>query len=177
MWFVGNASKTPSRISNDCSWETIHAFCAHLIRERPVEAGVAPGFTELEEEQNADLRRGSWREFIDLARAQNFTELRELLDAGMAPHDLDEAFATVCTFPDADFPAGDILKPDTRAVRTELERFSRTLEAHLPTTIATDVGCDLQRAGRALRGHMKFADLDHPEASPSYWLTGNQRRI
>src|SRR5688572_8329259 len=24
---------------------TIHSFCAHLLRERPVEAGVSPGFT------------------------------------------------------------------------------------------------------------------------------------
>ena len=28
---------------------TIHSFCAHLLRERPVEAGVSPGFTELDE--------------------------------------------------------------------------------------------------------------------------------
>ena len=28
---------------------TIHSFCARLLRERPVEAGVSPGFTELDE--------------------------------------------------------------------------------------------------------------------------------
>jgi hypothetical protein len=28
---------------------TIHSFCAHLLRERPVEAGVSPGFIELDE--------------------------------------------------------------------------------------------------------------------------------
>src|SRR5580700_3181761 len=33
---------------------TIHAFCAHLLRERPVEAGVAPGFTELDEVAELD---------------------------------------------------------------------------------------------------------------------------
>jgi ATP-dependent helicase/nuclease subunit A len=33
---------------------TIHAFCAHLLRERPVEAGVAPGFVELDEIADRD---------------------------------------------------------------------------------------------------------------------------
>ena len=34
---------------------TIHAFCARLLRERPVESGVAPGFSELDEVQDLDL--------------------------------------------------------------------------------------------------------------------------
>ena len=32
---------------------TIHAFCARLLRERPVEAGVDPGFAEMDEPENA----------------------------------------------------------------------------------------------------------------------------
>ncbi len=41
---------------------TIHSFCAHLLRERPVEAGVSPGFTELDESEDKRLRRQSWRD-------------------------------------------------------------------------------------------------------------------
>ena len=41
---------------------TIHAFCARLLRERPVEAGVAPGFTELDEIADVELQQRSWRE-------------------------------------------------------------------------------------------------------------------
>ena len=37
---------------------TIHAFCARLLRERPVEAGVDPGFAEMDEPENA-VARGS----------------------------------------------------------------------------------------------------------------------
>src|SRR6187200_3021665 len=47
---------------------TIHAFCARLLRERPVESGVAPGFSELDEVQDLDLRRqigrASYRERV-----------------------------------------------------------------------------------------------------------------
>src|SRR5450830_1828014 len=35
---------------------TIHSFCARLLRERPVESGVSPGFTELDEVQDAEVR-------------------------------------------------------------------------------------------------------------------------
>ena len=31
------------------SISTIHSFCARLLRERPVEAGIDPGFEEIEE--------------------------------------------------------------------------------------------------------------------------------
>lgn len=143
---------------------TIHAFCAHLIRERPVEAGVAPGFTELEEEHNAALRRRVWREYIDLARSHGSAELHELLEAGIAPHELDEAFATVCNFADAAFPPGDGSKPETRVARQGLDTFARTLEEDLPQDILLDGGCDLQQAGRSLRGLLKHADLDNPRA-------------
>jgi hypothetical protein len=42
---------------------TIHAFCAHLLRERPVEAGVAPGFTELDDLEDDTRRRAAWRDY------------------------------------------------------------------------------------------------------------------
>ena len=37
---------------------TIHAFCAHLLRERPVEARMAPGFIEIDEVQDRAARGG-----------------------------------------------------------------------------------------------------------------------
>ena len=48
---------------------TIHSFCARLLRERPVESGVAPGFAELDETQDFELRQRAWRDFITGARA------------------------------------------------------------------------------------------------------------
>ena len=48
---------------------TIHSFCARLLRERPVESGVSPGFTELDEVQDEELRNRAWRDFITSARA------------------------------------------------------------------------------------------------------------
>src|SRR5213594_526049 len=52
-----------------CFAGTIHSFCARLLRERPVESGVSPGFTEREEVQDLDLRKRAWRDFITTSRA------------------------------------------------------------------------------------------------------------
>ncbi|MGE5454360.1 MAG: UvrD-helicase domain-containing protein, partial [Methylocystaceae bacterium] len=43
---------------NSCFIGTIHSFCATLLRERPVEAGLSPDFVEIEgaEEQNLEAR-------------------------------------------------------------------------------------------------------------------------
>ena len=34
---------------------TIHAFCADLLRERPIEAGVDPAFEQLAEDEAEDV--------------------------------------------------------------------------------------------------------------------------
>src|SRR3954471_22687192 len=64
---------------------TIHSFCARLLRERPVEAGVSPGFTELDEVADALLRKQSWRDFLTASKAAGDPIVLELQDAGIRP--------------------------------------------------------------------------------------------
>jgi len=44
---------------------TINAFCAHLLRERPIEAGLDPGFEEMLEAENARLLKRYWVTFLE----------------------------------------------------------------------------------------------------------------
>ncbi len=46
---------------------TIHAFCAHLLRERPIEAGIDPGFAELLEFEATRIRKRFWSTFLERA--------------------------------------------------------------------------------------------------------------
>ena len=85
---------------------TIHSFCARLLRERPVESGVSPGFTELDEVQDLELRQRAWRDFITSARAAGDPDMLALLEAGVRPKDLDSAFATICVQRGRRVPAG-----------------------------------------------------------------------
>ena len=43
---------------------TIHSFCARMLRERPVEAGVNIDFTELDETENEAFLRRAWNAFL-----------------------------------------------------------------------------------------------------------------
>ena len=85
---------------------TIHSFCARLLRERPVESGVSPGFTELDDIQDLELRQRAWRDFITSARAIGDPDMMALMEADVRPKDLDSAFATICVNDDVDFPPG-----------------------------------------------------------------------
>jgi ATP-dependent helicase/nuclease subunit A len=97
---------------------TIHSFCARLLRERPVEAGVSPGFTELDDVEEGLLRQQSWRDYRAQARAAGDADLLELIDAGVTAKQLDKAFERVCLHEDVDFPAADLPRPDAAEVWT-----------------------------------------------------------
>src|SRR5262245_15464319 len=62
---------------------TIHSFCARLLRERPVESGVSPGFTELDDVEERLVREQSWRDYRSQAKASGDSDLLELVDAGI----------------------------------------------------------------------------------------------
>ena len=141
---------------------TIHAFCAHLLRERPVEAGVAPGFTELDEVAELDQRRWAWRDYLDRQRAQGSPALRELLDAGARPVDLDRAFDKVCNYPEVDFPGGDAPQPDPAPARAALQRFWAALTALLPDGAPRESTCSVQKRMREFARRLRVASLEEP---------------
>src|SRR3954470_3602018 len=101
----------------------IHSFCARLLRERPVESGVSPGFTELDELQDEEVRRRTWRDFIVNTRPAGDPGMLALLETGVKPKDLDHAFATVCGNEDVEFPPGDADCPDAKVAWKALEEF------------------------------------------------------
>ena len=134
-----------------CFIGTIHAFCARLLRERPVEAGIDPGFVELDEDLDARLREQAWREHVatlivtddpilpelqelglkvsDSTRRSSSlaTELDEL---GLDAADLGPAFLRYADFPDIDeWPAEKTDLPGLSACTTAL----RDYLAHIRT--------------------------------------------
>jgi ATP-dependent helicase/nuclease subunit A len=83
--------------------ETIHAFCARILRRFPLEAGVMPGFTELEEDDARDIWQVAKRTAILRASADDREQLALLArEAGR----------------DGAASALDALKSAGRAVRT-----------------------------------------------------------
>jgi ATP-dependent helicase/nuclease subunit A len=136
---------------------TIHSFCGRLLRERPVEAGVSPGFSELDEIENSLLRSQSWRDFLAASKAAGDPTVLELREAGITPKELDRAFETVCLYEDVEFPPGNAPRPDTAPGFEALDQFWAALCKELPSEIMPETTCKIQQTARDFRKKMKMA--------------------
>ncbi len=141
---------------------TIHSFCARLLRERPVEAGLAPGFTEADEVDDVELRKAAWRDFLAMERGRDSALLRELSDADVKPADLDHAFGTVCTFEEVTFPPGDAPLPDMAPAWKALEQLVGGLEGRLQCPIEDDTTCKVQQRLRECQPRLLVARRERP---------------
>lgn len=138
---------------------TIHAFCARLLRERPVEAGVDPGFAEMDEPENAAARLEAWGRYTE----RLFTEERPILPRLSALNvrldDLKQTYETLSDNEDvAPIIGPEEDPPDFAAERAAVDRFLRLATAQLPEEMPEGGWSDFQEAVRraerliALRG-------------------------
>ena len=122
-----SAALKPRRLLSDasshgerCFIGTIHSFCARILRERPVEAGVDVGFEEIDEPADQKLRRRAWDEYIASLYASDSPLLAELEALGLEAGQLAEAFMKFADYPDVEeWPARRLAAPDHGpAIRT-----------------------------------------------------------
>ena len=88
---------------------TIHSFCSRLLRERPVEAGIDPGFSVLDDIGDSNLRREAWRQFVAGMPPESS---RSVLQLGVDVEEVFRAFDHRCDYPEAEFPLGIEEPPD-----------------------------------------------------------------
>ena len=82
---------------------TIHAFCARLLRERPVEAGVDPAFREMDEPEDNVARAEAWERYVQSLFVANAPIIPRLSALGVRLSDLqDDITAALFGVPDAD---------------------------------------------------------------------------
>jgi len=110
---------------------TIHSFAGRLLRERPLEAGVDPGFRELDEAADRLLRRQAWRAFVTAAPIDHSELLADLAAVGLRLGDLSGLFVDrFATYGDVqDWPAPATDPPDSAAVVRAMEAFASRIEA------------------------------------------------
>jgi ATP-dependent helicase/nuclease subunit A len=138
---------------------TIHAFCAHLLRERPVDAGFAPGFVELDDIQNLARQRLAWRDYVNAARGSGFAPMLDLLEAGVKPKDLEDGFARMCDHEDVEFDLGGGTPPAFGPAMKRVEAFWGALSALAPDQFADDTKCPAQQKFDEFGG--RLANLRH----------------
>jgi ATP-dependent helicase/nuclease subunit A len=118
---------------DSCFLGTIHAFGARLLRERPVEAGVDPGFTEMDEPEDGVARAAAWERFAAELYLKSDPRLQALLGLGVSLRDLEGAFEAVCDNSDVEIAAGPTPRePDFSDVRESVLSFLDRAAAQIP---------------------------------------------
>lgn len=87
---------------------TIHSFCSKILLERPVEAGVDPDFTILEEIDDEIMAEDFWHQYMD-----DNPQLHEIIEElGCGIEECYNAYRFLRHNPDVDFPVTEREKPD-----------------------------------------------------------------
>lgn len=111
---------------------TIHAFCGRLLRERPFDAGVPPGFSEVTGADEERVFAEGWSRFLEHLGARRSRLPAALERVGLRPAQLRGLFRQVAGQQDVRFAAPAAPAPPAArvaAVRAELEAL---LDASLP---------------------------------------------
>lgn len=115
---------------------TIHSFCSRILRERPVEAGVSPGFTEIEGVEEKLLCRSAWDDYLlRLHLDDQDGLLADLAKVDLEPEELQEAYERLSGYPDLVFPAPKAACPDLQPLRAQLKSFMHVAEGLIPKTL------------------------------------------
>ncbi|NLD98102.1 MAG: UvrD-helicase domain-containing protein [Synergistaceae bacterium] len=103
---------------------TIHSFCARMLRERPVEAGVTPDFMELDETDAAVMRDRFWRQYADELPKKNPQAWSSLKKIGLDIDSLRPLFGNQTANPDVDVVVDSSLQPpDVQSVSANVFSF------------------------------------------------------
>ena len=111
---------------------TIHAFCARLLRERPLDAGLDPDFTELTAARERTLSREWWEAWLERLTQDGDPSLGELEELGIPPETLHPTFVQLNDALDVRFPTPDAPAPGTEEIDRAREGLEALLDAAEP---------------------------------------------
>ena len=130
---------------------TIHAFCARLLRERPLDAGLDPGFRETFGAEEPMLRRAFYDRHIERLAAVGDASLSELAAVGLTPRQVFELFERLVENPDITFASAAAPRPDTAPARRAVEALLAEAARYMPAEEPEKGWDPLQLAVRTLR--------------------------
>ena len=145
-----------------CFIGTVHSFCATLLRERPVEAGIDPDFEELEELDDAALRSRAWDEYVLHIQLSDPKALDDLSRIGCEPGDLKDFYETLINYPDVEIVQAAVPLPDFNRIRCELYRLLDWGQDLLPDQVPPKGWDDLQSLIRKGVQHRSIFNLEEP---------------
>ncbi len=140
---------------------TTHAFCARLLRERPVEAGLDPEFEELDEVAARRATAEFWNRWYEEENIDGNPLLAEALEVGLDRKSLRGAFERVVEYPDVVLVSERSERPALRRVVDALLVHLDQIEPHLPKD-KTHKPDPFEKMIVTLLRQRRSADLDDP---------------
>ena len=137
---------------------TIHSFCARLLRERPVEAGIDPAFLEMDEIEDRIHQDEVWEEYLIRLLYEDGDALEILHNLDVTSRELREIYHTLALYPEVKPFTKEVSAPDIINARKELRAFISYASKNLPEGMpekgwdaVQDAVRDAKRMIRALR--------------------------
>lgn len=151
-----------------CFIGTIHSFAARILRERPIEAGVKIGFSELDQETDMLMRDEAWQMACERLYADDADGLlAELVRCNLSLDDLRVTFRKFVDYSDI----GVWPVPDARECAFDFTRTAAATRAYvahvaaLAPRLPADVEDGKERMFNVLREiprWIRYYDLDQP---------------
>lgn len=144
-----------------CFIGTIHSFCALLLRERPLEAGLEPGFTEMDELEDRLFHRRVWNDYLQEVRLKHPEKLESLQEIDLEPRDLWYFYQALSLYPEFEAYHVEVPFPDLTGVRERLDSLLDLAAMRIPPQPLTDRGYDdLQHTLKRALQRREFLGLD-----------------
>ena len=115
-----------------CYLGTIHSFCARLLRERPMEAGLDPEFAELDDLDDILLKEEAWERYLLNLKIEESPSLTHLEELGIKPSELADCYKMVCTYPEVKPSFAISPKANIKEAVKEMISFSDEASQYIP---------------------------------------------
>ncbi len=115
-----------------CYIGTIHSFCARILRERPIEAGLDPFFGELDEVDNLLFMEQAWEEYMANLRVQDSDRFHNLTMLGIQIKDLKDSYKKACQYPEVKLVHEELDCPQLDSTMNKLFSFCDEAILHIP---------------------------------------------
>ncbi|MDD4896275.1 MAG: UvrD-helicase domain-containing protein, partial [Atribacterota bacterium] len=115
-----------------CYIGTIHSFCARILRERPIEAGLDPTFKELDEIDNILFMEQAWEQYLSNLKVQDSALFQNLAMLGIPILNLKESYKQVCQYPEVQILHEKVDNPQLDSTMNELFSFCEEAIQYIP---------------------------------------------
>nr|WP_309100082.1 UvrD-helicase domain-containing protein [Fredinandcohnia onubensis] len=115
---------------------TVHSFCARLLRERPVEAGLDVNFKELEDSEDEKMAEAAWLVYMHKLEQDNPQKSKMMKALAIEEQDLSDRFRHMKNYPDVLWASDEVEKPNLddvfRRFVSLLKEASRCIPKDIP---------------------------------------------